>query len=193
MKKVLHFCTILTAAFLVTGCQGKFEPTESTIYITSKGEVKSAVMESFKKETYDFEEFSKALTNEVEAYCLDVNEEAVTVEALTKENDSVTLRMDYQTVEDYVFFNRVLLFQGTYEEAVKAGYTPGDLYDADGQVVLAEEAKLTDLKVVVTEENVCVQTTGKIKYVSDNVSLVDKKLAKTMEAGKNHPAFVFYK
>ena len=52
---------------------------------------------------------------------------------------------------------------------------------------------LADLKVIVTEESVCIQTSGKIKYVSDNVTVLDKKLAKAMEAGKTHPAFVLYK
>ena len=47
--------------------------------------------------------------------------------------------------------------------------------------------------VIVTEESVCIQTAGKIKYVSDNVSIVDKKLARALEAGKGHPAFVLYK
>ena len=53
--------------------------------------------------------------------------------------------------------------------------------------------KQGDLKVLVTEESVCIQTSGRIKFVSDNVTVLDKKLAKAMEAGKTHPAFVLYK
>lgn len=193
MKKTLHFCLILTAALFLAGCQGKFEPVESTIFITSKGTVKSAVMESFDKEYYDFQELSEDVEKEVKSYCLDVNEEVVTVESLTKENGGVSLMIDYQTVDDYASFNNVLLFHGTYAEAKAKGYIPEELHDADGQVISPEEEKLDSLKVIVTEENICVQTTGKIKYVSDNVSLLDKKLAKAMEAGISHPAFIFYK
>lgn len=193
MKKSLNFCLILITALLLAGCQEKFEPTESTIYITSKGTVQSALMESFDKTYYDFKELSEDIEKEVKSYCLDVNEEVVTVESLTQETDKVTLVMNYQTAEDYAAFNEVLLFTGTYAEAIAAGYIPEELHDAKGQIADPDSENLDNLKVVVTEENLCIQTSGKIKYVSDNVSITDKKMAKAMEAGKNHPAFVLYK
>ena len=193
MKKTLNFCMILGAMLFLAGCGNKFEPTESTIFITSKGEVQSAIMESFDKAYYDFEELSEDVQKEVKSYCLDVNEEAVAVESLTQGDDEVTLLMNYQTVEDYVAFNEVLLFTGTYAEAVSEGYVPEELYDAEGGFVETDSEELDELKVIVTEESVCIQTAGKIKYVSDNVSIVDKKLARALEAGKSHPAFVLYK
>lgn len=193
MKKSMHFCLILITALLMAGCQQKFEPTESTIYITSKGVVQSALMESFDKDYYEFDELSEDVKKEVKSYCLDVNEEAITIESLTQENETVTLLMNYQTAEDYAAFNEVLLFTGTYEEAAAAGYVPEELYDTEGQIVDMDSEKLDNLRVVVTEENFCIQTSGKIKYVSNNVSIIDKRLAKSMEAGKNHPAFVLYK
>lgn len=193
MKKTLTFCLILAATLLLIGCGGKFEPTESTIFVTPKGAVQSAIMESFDKAYYDFEELSEDVGKEVKSYCLDVNEEAITVESLTHESDRVTLIMNYQTIEDYTAFNEVLLFNGSYAEAVAAGYAPEELYDADGQAADLDSEKLDNLNVVVTEESVCIQTSGKIKYVSDNVTIVDKKLARAVEAGKSHPAFVLYK
>ena len=56
MGKKLNFLLILSMALLVSGCSQKFEPTESTIFITSKGLVQSAVIESFDKSYYDFDE-----------------------------------------------------------------------------------------------------------------------------------------
>ena len=193
MKKTLNFCIILAAALFFGGCGNKFEPTESTIYITSKGEVKSAIMDSFDKAYYDFEELSEDVQKEVKSYCLDVNEDVITVESLTQGEDEVVLLMNYQTVDDYAAFNEVLLFTGTYAEAVSAGYLPEELYDAEGEFVDSDSEELDDLKIVVTEESVCIQTSGRIKYVSDNVSIVGKKLARALEAGKSHPAFVLYK
>ncbi len=193
MKKSLRFCLIMIIALLMAGCQEKFEPTESTIYITSKGAIQSALMESFDKDYYDFEEFSEDVKKEVKSYCLDVNEEVITIESLTQENDMVTLMMNYQTAEDYAAFNEVLLFTGTYDEAAVAGYVPEELYDTKGQMIDMNSEKLGSLKVVVTEEDFCIQTSGKIKYVSNNVSIIDKKMAKSMEAGKHHLAFVVYK
>ena len=101
--------------------------------------------------------------------------------------------MNYASVEDYTAFNDVLLFCGTYKEAAAAGYVPEELYDAEGQPVEPDAELLDSLKVVVTEESVCIQTSGKIQYTSDNAAIVDKKLARAMEAGVTHPAFVLYK
>ena len=193
MKKSLGIGLILTAAVFLTGCSNQFEPTESTIFVTSDGAVKSAIMESFDKAYYDFDELSEDVEKEVKTYCLDVNEDVITVESLTQNGDMVSLFMNYASVEDYTAFNDVLLFYGTYADAVKAGYVPEELYDAEGQNVEPDMEALDNLKVVVTEESVCIQTSGKIQYTSDNVTIVDKKLARALEAGKTHPAFVLYK
>ena len=193
MKKSLGIGLILTAAVFLTGCSNQFEPTESTIFVTSDGAVKSAIMESFDKAYYDFDELSEDVEKEVKTYCLDVNEDVITVESLTQNGDMVSLFMNYASVEDYTAFNDVLLFYGTYADAVKAGYVPEELYDAEGQNVEPDMEALDNLKVVVTEESVCIQTSGKIQYTSDNVTIVDKKLARAMEAGMTHPAFVLYK
>ena len=193
MGKKLNFLLILSMALLVSGCSQKFEPTESTIFITSKGLVQSAVIESFDKSYYDFDELYETVEKEVKSYCLDKNEEVVTINSLIEENNSVALLMDYQTATDYAEFNESLLFSGTFSEAAAVGYLPEELYDVEGNSVEVDLDKLGELKVVVTEESVCLQTSGKIKYVSDNVTILDKKLAKAMEAGKTHPAFVLYK
>lgn len=193
MKKSWRLGALFLLTFCLTGCGERFEPTESTIYITGKGEVKSAVMESFEEDYYDFSELTENVEEEVEAYCLDKNDEALTVEALTCSEDMVTLIMNYQTAEAYAEFNDVLLFAGTCQEASDAGYVPEGLYDAEGEETVYDAEEMKNLKVIVTEENLCIQTSGKIKYVSDNVILLDKKLAKAVETGKSHPAFVIYK
>ena len=193
MKKSLNFCLILSMLLLLTGCGNKFEPTESTIFVTSKGVVQSAVMESFEKEYYNFDELAEDVKKAVKSYCLDVNEEVIAVTSLTENEDMVTLQMEYQTVEDYAEFNEVLLFSGTLEEAMNAGYQPGTLLDAEGQTADVDLEKNGNLKVLITEESVCIQTSGKIKYVSDNVTILNNKLAKALEAGATHPAFVLYK
>ena len=193
MKKSLNFCLILSMLLLLTGCGNKFEPTESTIFITSKGVVQSAVIESFDKDYYKFDELKEDVEKEVKSYCLDVNEEVITVTSLTETEDIVTLQMQYQTVEDYAEFNDVILFSGTLTEAIAAGYQPGTLQDAAGQTVEIDLEKNGNLKVLITEESICIQTSGKIKYVSDNVTILNNKLARALEAGKKHPAFVLYK
>ena len=88
MRKLLNFCMVLTAALFLAGCGNDFEPTESTIYVTSKGEVVSAIMEDFDKAYYDFDELSENVYKEVRSYCLDINDEAIFVESLTKVIDS---------------------------------------------------------------------------------------------------------
>ena len=80
-----------------------------------------------------------------------------------------------------------------FAQAVAEGYLPDTLHDVEGITAEIDLEKQGDLKVLVTEESVCIQTSGRIKFVSDNVTVLDKKLAKAMEAGKTHPAFVLYK
>ena len=193
MKRTLGVCLLCAGALLMTGCSNKFEPTESTLFVTSKGMVYSAVMESFEAAYYNYDELAEDVQKAVSAYCGETNPEAVTVESLVEENDMVTLLMHYETVDDYAKFNEVILFSGTLSEAMEAGYRPEHLLDADGEPAEFNMEEHGALKVVVTEENVCVQTTGKIKFVSDNVSIIDSKLAKTMEAGESELAFVLYK
>lgn len=193
MRRSLRFLLLLPMTILLAGCGQKFEPTESTIFVTSKGIVQSAVMESFDKSYYDFGELSEDAQKAVKAFCLDRNEESVSITSLTNTEDSVTLLMEYQTAEDYAAFNEVLLFSGTFSEAVEAGYLPDELHDPEGQLVELDMEKLGQCKTIVTEESICLQTSGKIRYMSENVMLLDKKLAKAVEAGKSHPAFVLYK
>ena len=193
MKKKWNLCVVLVLAMLCAGCGQKFEPTESTIFVTSKGVVKSAIMESFDKSYYDFDELYKSVEKEVKSYCLDKIEEVIKITSLTEGHDEVTLVMEYETAKDYADFNEVVLFSGTFAEAVEEGYLPNTLQDAEGMDAEIDLEKQGNLKVLVTEESVCIQTSGKIKFVSDNVTVFDKKLAKAMEAGKTHPAFVLYK
>lgn len=193
MKKSLNFWFAFAFVLLLTGCGGKFEPTESTVFITSKGIVKSAVIESFDQPYYDFDELYKDVEKTVKTYCLDKNEELVTMQSLTEANHEVSLLMEYQSVEDYAAFNDVLLFSGTFAEAVDAGYMPESLCDAEGVYVEIDLEKYGKLQTIVTEESISFQTNGKIQYTSDNVTVLDKKLAKAMEAGKNYPAFILYK
>lgn len=194
MKRIWKFSFVFAAVFALTGCGDKFEPTESSIYVTSKGQVKTALMEDFEKDYYDFDELSKTVADEVKAYNLSAGAEVVGVGSLTQGTDGVTLFMDYESVKDYAQFNDVILFQGTYEEAVAAGYEPAELYDADGMLYADISSEhFSHLKVLVTEENICVQTTGKIKFVSEHVTVLDKKLGKVVEAGKSNPAFILYK
>lgn len=193
MKKTFKIGCVLAAGMLLAGCGGKFEPTESTVHITSKGTVQSAIMESFDKAYYNFTELSEDIEKEVKSYCLDKNSEAVTVESLTQDGEQITLIMNYETIEDYVEFNEVLLFEGTYAEAMDEGFVPEELYDAEGKNVDVRADQLEEYQVIVTEESICIQTNSRIQYVSDNVTIVDKKLARAVEAGKNHPAFVLYK
>ena len=90
------------------------------------------------------------------------------------------------------------MYRAELKTANKATYSylnlvADSLYDAEGASVDLDIEQMENLKVIVTEESICVQTNSKIRYVSDNVTVLDKKLAKAMEAGKKYPAFILYK
>ncbi|MGN0335073.1 MAG: hypothetical protein ACI4DV_05330 [Lachnospiraceae bacterium] len=195
MKKHLSLILILTVFFSVTGCSAQFKPEESAIYITDQGEVRTAVMESFDEYYYDFEELKSNVEDQVRDYCLEKGESCISIENLTEDTETgeIQLWMNYETVEDYTAFNNVCLFQGTVAQAMEQGYLKNvTLLNADGEYAVLQEADST-YHVVITEENVCIQTTGKILYVSDNVSILSRKQAKSFEAGTEHLAYVIYK
>ncbi len=193
MKKAYRVAFLLAAVFLLSGCGQKFEPTESTLFVNSKGKVRSAVIESFEQDYYDFEELSGEVKERISEYCLTMEGEPITLESIEKGEQEVTLFLTYETVEDYCTFNDLLLFSGTFAEAKAAGYIPTELQSPEGEAVAVDSVELNDLKVIVTEESIAIQTAGKIKYMSDNVTFIDKKLARALEAGVAHPAFVLYK
>ena len=150
-------------------------------------------MESFEKGYYNLEELSGEIESAVQAYCSEGNEGTVVVESLTEANDMVTLQMQYADAAVYSEFNDMVLFSGTLSEAEAAGYSFDELYDLEGQQAELTAEEENTLKVIITEEEVCIQTSGKIKYISDNVTMIDTKLARALEADVEHPAFVVYK
>ncbi len=200
MKRLTSFLLIMMVALMAVGCGAKFEPEETAIYITSKGEVRSAVIESFEESYYDLEELRSDLEKSIDDYCLDQGESCITLETLeiNEETGNAELWMEYETVEDYGAFNNVLLFHGTVAEAKEEGYFEDtyfedtELLDTDGDYAeLSEEDD--EYQVIISDEAICIQTSGKILYVSDNVSIEGKKLAKAFETSAEHPAYVIYR
>lgn len=194
MKKSLKILLAVGLAACVAGCEKKdeFKPTESTIYVKSNGKVQTAVMDTFEESYYDLEELQEEVEYSIEEYCEIYGKDAVKLKSLKMKEEDVQLYMNYASVDDYQQYNDVLLFQGTLEEAERTGYLQEMTFtDTDGnEVKLPDDG---DYLAVITEESLCIQTSGKIHYVSNNVSVQGKKKAKSYEASESHPACIIYK
>lgn len=193
MKRILHTGILLAALLLVSGCSAKFEPTEDSVYVKRNGSVIGAVIEDFDKEYYSSSEVEAEINQAVSDYNDVMGSEDVKVQSYEVAEGEARLFIEYKAAKDYKYFNGVDFFCGTVAEAQEAGYEfDAEFKDASGSSVTADEVlEHGEKKVVILEEPIQVQVSARIAYVSDNVTVLDEKLAKAdMEAGL---AYIIYK
>lgn len=185
IKKVTVMLLAVCMMFVMTACSfGGKTFTEDTIVIGKKGTVEGVIVEEFDKDYYNQDELNQMITDEISAY--NGGGEAVTLEKFEMtEDNKVYVSINYQTPADYKEFNEKELFVGTVLDAYNAGYTFVDMAAVgEGSGLGAEEIlENGSLKLVIFEEPVCVRVSGKIAYVSENVTNIDKKEAKAQGEG----------
>ena len=177
MKKI-RLAIVLITALLLMGCSSEFKTDESAIKVNKNGTVVAASVEEFDKSYYSEEELSAFVENTIKAYQKENGEASVSLESLKVEEGKATLFINYETPTDYAKFNGEELFVGTVLDAMAAGYNlNGTYYTIDG-VTVGSSTTIDfiddDLKVVIVKEKVRVIVPGKIKYISDNISIIDK-------------------
>ncbi|MCC8139864.1 MAG: hypothetical protein LIO67_06145 [Lachnospiraceae bacterium] len=183
MRTSLRIACALAITFLLTGCGGSsFEPSVSSLYIQKDGSITEAIVESFAQEYYSFDEFEDMVEKEIEAYNQGFAEEQVSIQSLELKNSAIYLLLDYPDAEAYSAYNEVYCFQGTIEEALAEGlnfdmlFRDADYEDYDTVEVTAKSSN----QVLVLRDECVVQTESAIKYVSNNVEILDSHMAEVM-------------
>lgn len=162
----------VSMALGLTACGSvKFEPTETSIFVTKDRQVVSAEIESFDNSAYadspryqeaDLKAFvEEAVTSYNQtasgfsyAYAADAKEAKVegtlpvSIESLTVQDNVATLLLDYKTADDYLAFNGTAdtvpvkdLIIGTVKDGVDSGLDFSGMLNADGSA--ADVEKLT--------------------------------------------------
>ena len=186
MKKRMFILCLISVMLFASGCAlGNGNVTQDTIIVNKKGTVSGIIVEAFDKDYYNGEELSQMIQEEITAY--DASSEKVKLNEfeITEENKAYA-DIYYATDEDYKAFNDTEFFCGTVSAAYEAGYTFVDMQSVNsGESGLDAKSVLEkgSMNVVVFSEPVAVRVPGKIAYISEGVTLTDKKEVKTDSEG----------
>ncbi len=203
MKKT-KVAAFLMAGLLLQGCKiggsSTFPPEQNAIYISRKGEIYTALTESYDPASgyYDQSEFRAMAEEEAATYNAEYpasqenQQPPVTITDCTLENGSARIVYQYASGEDLCRFTE--MFQDEVnqaqalsvfltEEASEALTTEAPWIDAkkNSQVTAQEVAKQNKLPMVSVTGHVTVQTEGKILYYNGDVSLKDEYTAEILE------------
>ncbi len=169
----------MAAALMMAGCGQTKVPDAvevTSIAITDKGEVTSYLVEAFDKEYYDLSELTSMANSEVAEYNAE-NQQGETIPVVVEkvevlENDSSKVRLiqKYSSTDVFMDYNESVLYYGTVEDAVNAGYDLDIvLKSVKDSTLLSKEQLLqeTDKYLLVTDENAVIYCPKKVTYVSE--------------------------
>ena len=183
-RRIIYVCIL--AALLTTGCGtlfgSSFEPSVTSVYIKKDGTLTQAIVESFEKAYYSEEEFASMVDSELAAFNGSSGEEAITLESLETEDDTLYLLLDYTDAEAYAEYNDTFCYTGTVGSALDDGFSFNmDFRDAD--YVEQETADVTmerELSIVILKDEGTVQLEAPVRYVSNNVEILSDHMLQVM-------------
>lgn len=180
----------LAAVFVLvslSGCGatgGKTDFDRSTIQVQKDGKVRATEVDVLDKGTYSLEELRAMAQETVDDYNGKGNGKVTleSVEMLDEGTGSVRMVLDYDSTADYVSFNTpisnsIVLFYGTVSDAMAAGYSMVDMWEADPSrtdpelVEKKEIEAMGDKQILITSEKGQVCVPDKIAYIGDNAAL----------------------
>lgn len=171
--------TVLTLA----GCGRAKVPdvmNETSIAIAKDGTVTSYLVEDFDKEYYDISELaSMAITEAADYNTQNQTGEMVLVtvdkvEVLEDGSGKVMVTHKYNNSETFTDYNDSVLFYGTVQEAVNAGYGLDAVKSVKDDTILSEEELVQNAEkhVIITKEKVKIYCPEKVTHVSEGAAVV---------------------
>ena len=196
MKKIKALLLAGGLAGLLCACNiigGNVDTT--TVKFQKDGGVTQIIVEDFSQPYYNTEELERDITSKIAEYNNGVGtEDAIVLKDVElAENKMITVKMDFKSSADYKAFNEKELFCGTVADAYKAGYEFTTMRDAAQEGIVLSAADVlekSDMNIVILEEAQQIIVPGKIRYISDGISMVEEKRAVNLNEGQN--AFIIY-
>lgn len=195
LRKGALAVSLLSAVCLMSACSFMTaDYTQDTVVVNKKGTVSGIIVEAFDKDYYNGEELEQMIHDEITAY--NDGGEAIELKKfeITEEGNAF-VNMTYQSAADYKSFNEKELFTGTVLDAYNAGYEFVDMQSVEegGAGIQADEVlEKGSMHIVIFEEPVEVRVSGAITYVSEGVSIIDKKSAKAETSQEEESQKIFY-
>lgn len=195
MKKWIRAVCLLAAVLMLTACGTSFDPAATSLYIQKDGKITQAIVESFEQDYYSLKEFQSMIEKEIDAYNQGFGEERITISRLEVENDALYLLMDYEDADTYSQYNEVYCFVGTVSEALDKGLPFNMVFkdEAYEEYTAAEATEKKSNSVVVLKEEGVVELEKPVKYVSNNVEILDENMVQVMPiAAEDEYAYIIY-
>ncbi len=183
MKKWTGIVCALALMLMATGCgKSSFDPSVSSLYIQKNGKITEAIVESFEKPVYSVTELQSMVEKEIDTYNQSFGEELISIQRLEAVNDVLYLLLDYENADAYSQYNEAYCFIGTVSEALEEGLPFNLVFkDADYEEYTAAEATAkTGNSIVVLKEEGVVELENDVKYVSNNVEILDDRMVQVM-------------
>ncbi|MBE5916260.1 MAG: hypothetical protein E7273_05390 [Pseudobutyrivibrio ruminis] len=162
---------VVKAAGLLLG-NGK-AADNSTLTFKEDGQVVFEEITDFDTSTYSKSELKDYAKGLISSFNETYGSKAITLDKLSVKGDKAYIKTTYKDAECYTTFTSYDTFNGTYEDAVNAGYDFTGLFSevADGTILEAgavdADTVFADLKVAVVSENISVIVPGDVKYISN--------------------------
>lgn len=181
MKKTSGVLLLAAVSLLLSGCSMRFSAEEDAVYVNKDGEIIGAIVEPFDKDYYDADELETLLEQEVAEYNGENGRNSIEVDSFRASGNEVKVMMNYATWADYAHFNDVEFFAGVLSDIQGKNYGTGVTFlDTSGNEAPGLDEMDGNYRVILLEEQIVVQTSGKIVYVSDNVAIEGEKLARVL-------------
>lgn len=196
MKRIKAILMAVCMTVVLCACSmmgGNVDTT--TVSFQKDGGVTQIIVEDFSQPYYNAEE----LENDIASKIMDYNAKAGKEDAIVLkdvnlgEDKKICVKMEFKSSADYKSFNEKELFCGTVADAYREGYEFTTMRDATQEDVVLSAADVLekgDMHMIILEEAQQVIVPGKIRYISDGISIVEDKRAVNLNEGQK--AFIIY-
>lgn len=167
----------------------------SKLTFTADGQVVFEEVTDFDTDTYSKSEFKSYTTDLIDSFNDTYGKKAIALNKLKVSGDKAYVKATYNDAQCYSSFTSYETYNGSYTDAVEAGYDFAALFSqvADGKLleanVINADEIFADSYVAVVNENVTVTVPGDITYVSNaDITLVDSDTITISQADGNADA-----
>lgn len=198
MKKyIILLCVTLTAVLSGCGRALPLVPADGSdvciVEVKQDGSVLCHVEGSFEESYYSKESLQSFVQSEVADYCKE-HPDTVSIEKIDVDGKRAVIELRMKTGEDFGEFDGHTFYCGTVDDAKKSGYdfnvTMHPAGDMGSNVSPSDIEDMGSRKLIICDEPLALVLSGKALYVSDNVTLIEKK---TVTTPADQVSYIIYK
>lgn len=197
MKKTGFIALLVTLVVIITGCGSTFETKQSAVLVKENGTILEASIEIFSGAYLDEAELESFVKESIADFVKENGKKSVEFTSLSVENGVATLFLKYDSCEHFAAFRGEEFFSKTMAEAMAEGYTlSGEYFQVkDGKLgsAVSSADMDDDLNVVITRIPIEINVSGKVRYISENLQLVDEDTVTPVDNYSEEYFVVIYK